>query len=153
MGDSLRHFHTESVRDTDDCMIWPYAKSGAGYGQLRIDGRTVYIHTLVCESEHGPRPVGYQAAHSCGNPSCFNRRHVSWKTPRENQADRVAHGTDLRGERQPRHKLTVRDVFDIRRRAREETQASLAREYQVNPWTIHAIVNRKVWAWLDEEVS
>lgn len=79
---------------SDDCLEWPYARSGVGYGQMRVDGRSVNVHRLVCLKAHGDPPTReHQAAHSCGNRLCCNHRHLSWKTQAENELDKVAHGT------------------------------------------------------------
>lgn len=54
-----------------------------------------------------------------------------------------------RGEGHVAHKLTDRDVRDIRRRlAQGETGASLARRYHVSPSVISEIRTRKAWVHL-----
>lgn len=73
---------------------------------------------------------------------------MRWKTPSENQMDRVAHGTSNRGERCGSARLTENDVRTIRIRS-DERVGVLAREYGVTHGTIIAIRKRKSWAWLD----
>lgn len=84
----------------EECLFWPFGRNWNGYGHLKPHGqRTAYAHRVMCELAHGeaPSPI-HVAAHSCGRGSagCVNPNHLSWKTPRENQLDRRAHGTDRR---------------------------------------------------------
>src|SRR5690349_16938907 len=92
----------------DDCLFWPYSKWGRGYGHVWADGRQQYVHVLVCREANGPAPTPkHEAAHSCGKGhlGCCARKHLSWKTRSENHADKITHGTMLRGDTHPRSKL------------------------------------------------
>lgn len=130
-----------SSRDTDDCVDWPYGRSN-GYGRIR----GTLTHIAVCEQTHGPRPDGMEAAHHCGNPLCVNARHIRWATPLENIADKVAHGTQGRGETVATAKLTEQKVRSIRRRCAEgEAHTELAREFGVSHTAIHLIHTRQTW--------
>lgn len=145
---------------TDDCIVWPYARThipeaqGGGkdrdYAQAKLDGRTRCVHVYVCEKTHGPAPEGMEAAHSCGRQPCINPRHLRWATREENQADRVLHGTSNRGERQWGAKLREQDVIAIKRQAQKGRlwQRAAAERYGVGRKTISDIVTGKTWAWL-----
>jgi hypothetical protein len=80
--------------DLETCIIWPYSKDSDGYGWALLDGMTRSVHRYVCEKEHGP-PIGErnQAAHSCGEPACINRKHLRWATRSENMMDKHEHFT------------------------------------------------------------
>ena len=136
--------------DEDDCLLWPFSHGGRGYGRLRIDGRLQQAHRIMCKYRHGPPPTPvHEAAHSCGNGhlGCVHPMHVSWKTPKENQADKIIHGTSNRGNRSARTKLTQADVLAIR--AAEGTpHRLLAIEYGVAESTISCVIRRHKWAWL-----
>lgn len=78
----------------EECLIWPYSKDSDGYGWDLLEEKMRSVHRFVCEKEHGP-PLGErdQAAHSCGNPSCVNRKHIRWATRSENMIDKHEHLT------------------------------------------------------------
>lgn len=138
--------------ETDECVIWPFAKAANGYGVVRIEGKLLYTHRVVCTKVHGEPPTPeHHAAHSCGNGhlACTNKRHLSWKTPAANQADRLTHGTDGRGEKHGAAKLTEADVLEIRRMRGAVPRPALAERFGVSRRTIGAIHNRKSWAWLE----
>lgn len=132
----------------DECLPWPFAKR-CGYGVL--NGQSVTRR--ICTDANGPPPTPrHHAAHSCGNghKGCCAKRHLSWKTPKENQEDRLIHGTHDRGERSANAKLTENDVREIRALISFLTQKEIAERYGVAPSRISRIKRRKNWAWLTE---
>lgn len=117
-GEPLR-FYRETVAGYagDDCLTWPYGTNGVGYGYLRVNGTRHYVHRYACEQVNGPPPTPeHEASHSCGKGhlGCVNPKHLEWKTSRQNQADRIAHGTHISGELHGRSKLTAEQVRTIR---------------------------------------
>ena len=135
----------------EECLIWPYAKSIAGYGKIRLDGKLCDVHRIVCEHEHGPPPTPkHHAAHLCGkgHEGCCNRKHLEWKTPGENEADKLVHGTSNRGERCGAAKLTQAQVIEIR--SSTKPSRDLAGEYGISKRSVVDIKLRKTWAWLED---
>lgn len=132
----------------DDCLIWPFAIDAKGYGRMLFEGRNHRVSRLVCVKAHGapPSPI-HQAAHSCGKGSsgCVSPHHLSWKTPKENSEDAVAHGTSSAGERHRSAKLQSADVEEIRRREATERRIDLAKEFGVNASTISQVIHHKTW--------
>lgn len=109
-----------------------------------------HVHVLVLEAFDQPRPDGCEALHGPGGP-LDNRwpENLRWGTPTENAADRLRDGTHQRGERQWRHKLTARQVLEIRtRNAAGESYRLLAAEFGVSRSGIMLCVTRRTWAWL-----
>jgi hypothetical protein len=139
----------------DECLLWPYSRT-AGYGRLCREGRDYLVSRLVCEDEHGPAPTeAHEAAHSCGNGKlgCVTRKHLSWKTRVENEADKLVHGTHNRGERQGGAKLTTDDVLAIRALVGQVSQKEIASRFGIGKAQVSRIVNGKTWSWLLNERS
>lgn len=151
-GEPDRYFNeTVMPYEGDECLFWPYARSD-GYPTLSRDGENRYVHRLVCEEANGPPPTPrHQAAHSCGNGhlACVTKRHLSWKTHIDNEADKIGHGTVARGERQGGSKLSEADVLEILALRGTMPQREVARMFGVSKMNISLIQRRKIWAWLE----
>lgn len=105
-----------------------------------------HVHTLVLTAFVGPRPAGMQCRHLDGNPANNHVNNLKWGTPRENQHDRIAHGTSTRGELNGRAKLKAGDVLEIRRRAaNSERHMDIAKDFGVSLSAIERIKSRTSW--------
>jgi hypothetical protein len=122
----------------EECIDWPFGVMKEGYGRLDFRGREYLAHRLICEWAHGPVPEDKeQAAHSCGNRLCVNPHHLRWATRRENEADKVIHGTTNRGARSGSAVLTPDDVRRIRSAVKSGvTMYVLSKQYGVAHKTI-----------------
>lgn len=118
-----------------------------GYVQVNLSSGEAdvrYVHELVLTTFVGPAPEGQECRHRDGarGNNCLVNLHYGTRV--ENQADRVAHGTDLRGEAVYGAKLNPDAVIEIRRsRARLD---DLAEQYGVCRTTIKLARARKTWA-------
>lgn len=130
----------------DECIEWPFSKTKKGYGIFTHKNKRYPAHRFVLIQISGKNPEGLQAAHECGNPSCVNPNHLSWKTQIENEKDKIRHGTLRRGTESSRAKLTDADVLNIF--ASQEPQYALAERYGVHKATIQTIKSGKTWGWL-----
>lgn len=102
-----------------------------------------FVHVAVCKTFHGPRPPGHEVAHGNGIQLDCSAANLSWKTPRENEADKIAHGTRMQGEGHHQHKLTEADVRAIR--TSSETNTALGKQYGVARVTIAYARAGKTW--------
>ena len=147
-GDAPRYLAEVVIPyDGDDCLIWPYYRNEHGYGMVSEGGRRKIVSRIVCGHRHGPPPLPrMDAAHSCGNGAggCVAKRHLSWKTRTQNNADKLTHDTHTRGERSWNAKLTEDDIRRIR--SMTGSQQSIAAVFGVSQTNISQIVRRVRWA-------
>ena len=82
--------------ETDECIIWPFAISGCGYGSVWNGTSMVSAPREVLLVAKGKPPSDeYHAAHQpvvCANRACCNPRHLRWALPTGNSADRLLDG-------------------------------------------------------------
>lgn len=132
-----------------DCLIFPFGKSGTGYGQAVLNGSVDGAHRIVCRLAHGePESEKLVAAHTCGNGhlGCVNPGHLRWATYLENYNDAKDHGKAPAGEAHGCSKLTSKDVQEILDHPTfHGSGAVLAEKYGVSRTTISRIVNRQNW--------
>jgi hypothetical protein len=152
-GDPMWFIHEVALHHTgDECLTWPFSTNN-GYGQIRIDGTMVLATRYVCELVNGPPPTPeHHAAHSCGkgHESCISPIHLDWKTPAENKADELLHGTRNRGERNGQAKITEPEAREILALQGKETRRYLSERFGVSPRTILQIHKGERWGWLSD---
>ena len=140
------------LHDGDACLTWPFARYASGYGMVRHEGRARLASRAMCILAHGDPPSpDCQAAHSCGNghQGCVNPRHLRWRTPRENNADKRLHGTQQRGAQVKGAKLNEDSVRRIRADlARGKPQRAIAASFGVSQRTVSQIERRICWGWV-----
>ena len=115
-----------------------------------LEGRKgAKVATLVCETFHGPRPPGHEVAHVNGDSLDNRAVNLAWKTKAENDADKVLHGTLVRGSACHQSKLSEADVREIRSLAGKVNQREIADRFGIGQPLVSQIVNRRKWAWLE----
>lgn len=135
----------------DDC-VFPPAEFGPrryrGWS-VKIGGKKAIASRYLCELAHGPAPTDqhYDAAHNCGqgHVGCLNPNHLRWATPKENQADRVAHGTDMPGMKNVTSKLTDDQVREIRRVGYSMHKDDLGAMYGVTGTCVWYVIEGYTW--------
>lgn len=156
-GEALAFLHNVVLKHTgDECLRWPFnrvkTREGRFYARIHLDEGEVLVSRYVCEKVHGAPPTpDHQAAHSCGkgHEACVAPGHLSWKTPAENNADKLVHGTHDRGERSANAKLTAAHVVQIKLNPDRLSRKALADRFGVSPANITMIRQGKRWAWLE----
>lgn len=150
-GSRLQWLLNHAAYEGDDCLRWPFPYDPNGYGSVTRGGKTFSASRIICEEAHGAPPSpDHEAAHSCGrgNAGCLNRNHIRWLLPVDNQAERLAHGTDVRGEKNVHHKLTEQDVLAIRCLEGVEGPSAVGKAYGVSKTAVMKIWRRENWGWL-----
>ena len=125
----------------------PICVDSVGYKSTKVFGRTVRLHRLICDANHGAPPPGQNVArHLDGNKLNNAPENLRWGTQAENCQDSIRHGTFPMGERSSRSKLTLADVDEIKaRRHAGEAGAALAAEFEVTQQTICDITKGRTW--------
>lgn len=148
-GEPMRFVQEALSSNTDQHIIWPYARTSQGgcCGYVyNKDGGTNLVHRLICTLAHGPPPSDqHEAAHSCGVSLCCNPAHIYWATHKENERDKLKHGTLLRGERIAQSKLTAAKVLLIRAKKGNATQRQIAAEFGIAQAQVCRILHRDTW--------
>lgn len=146
--------YVRKAEDVDGCWEWTgYTQPVTnhpelrGYGQMRVDDRTVLTHVFSWERHIGPVPDGLCVLHRCDNRPCVRPDHLFLGTKKDNIQDALGKDRIPWGDRASWSKLTMEQVLEIRERARRggESYCALARAYGVNDTTIRHIVHRKNW--------
>ena len=154
------------------CAIWTGAKSGGGYGQMRVNGVLMYVHRYIWEQANRPLRDGEWICHTCDVPACCRLEHLFLCNAEIDSHDMVAKGRHFAAREPERHRevmrrlgkthipvrgeqhhatvLTDTGVVDLRRRYAEHsaTVRELAAEYGVSVGTIYNVLNRKTWTHL-----
>lgn len=120
------------------------------YGHLKVTlskpGQRVTrdVHWLVTRAFLGDPPPGTEACHGTGGASDNSLANLRYGTCAQNQQDRLRDGTDSRGEKNVRAKLTWEKVRQIRLRA-SEPHRLLAEEFGVSPAAIWQVLHNRQW--------
>lgn len=137
-------------RPETGCLLWAGWKLN-GYGNIRWQGKRLYVHRSIYEDVHGPIPKGLCVCHACDTPTCVNPEHLFLGTIQENTADKVGKNRQSRGAAHARSgekhhavKLTELQVAEIRA-TKGATQAAMANKYGVSQSTISHIFTKRRW--------
>jgi hypothetical protein len=125
---------------------------GVGYRGVQLCKDRKYthflVHRLVLEAFVGPCPEGMVCRHFPDRDPANNRLdNLSWGTGEQNQADRVAHGTDGRGAKNPHARLKESDVRALRHLHATGlyTLKTLGDAYGVHLSTVFNVVRHRNW--------
>lgn len=154
-GERVRFVQEEvlSYKGTD-CLVWPFPLTTHGRAYFRIGGKLTSVSRYVCQHRHGPPPAdSYHAAHSCGkgHTGCISPKHLSWKTPAENNADKKLHGTHQVGEQSPTAKISTDDAKQIISLRGKLTQREIGEMFGISSAHVCSIQRGTWWKHLDRK--
>lgn len=143
--------YTKIAKSPVLCWNWIGPKNHAGYGSMKINQKQIGAHRFSYKLHIGDIPIGLFVCHSCDNPSCVNPTHLWLGTPQENMTDKIKKGRTrschMYGETNPKSKLSVRDVEEIRKlyKTGSYTQRKLGKIYKMSHTAIGDILRHKSW--------
>lgn len=127
---------------------WEYCggRDKNGYGKVKAAGNLSLRAHRVSWEHHAARPVpdGAMILHSCDNPPCINPEHLRPGSAAENSNDKILRGRSMRGELNPRARLTKADVVEILENP-DLSIAALARKHGVTEGTVAHVRHRRSW--------
>lgn len=136
-----------SPRTRPGFILKPCPTPGKAYLRvcLRRDNENHHrpVHQLVAEAFHGPRGASQVVRHLDGNSVNNQANNLCWGTPKENEQDKVAHGTAPMGTKQPGALLDEERVRLIR--SSPLSLNALAAQLGVSRYTVRDV--RKRWSW------
>jgi hypothetical protein len=138
------------VQIGEGCWLWTGATSSTGYGAFGLEGgQMVGAHRFAYYLANGPIPDNAFVCHTCDTPACIRPAHLFVGTQADNMADKVSKGRQYRpvGEKNRMAKLVAADVLEIRARfANGDHYRDIARDYNLHPEYVHAVVSGRRWA-------
>ncbi len=129
------------------CWVW-IASTRDGYGQIWYNSTMMFSHRMSYILEYGSIPEDLCVLHKCDNRGCVRPEHLYPGTRSQNSKDMIDSKRQTSGERNPRCKLTVSQIFEIRRLsslgiAQQEIIRTMG--LSVVQQQISHIVNNKNW--------
>ena len=142
MRDAVARFEAK-CRKTAGCWEWTAALGSQGYGHFWFQGKPRPASQVSHLLYVGAIPPGQHVLHRCDNRKCVRPDHLFLGTNRENVADKVSKGRQLKGMSLVTSKLTDNDVLAIR--ADPRSQRALARAFGVSHTVIGQIKAGQLW--------
>ena len=170
-GRSLKFHITPDIRERllanyainteTDCWEWQRAKYPAGYGTIKIQGKTYGTHRVMYRMWYGEFDYSLFVCHKCDNRICINPDHLFLGTGSDNMKDAFAKGRlddalskanrcVMRGADNPGAKLTWDQVDYIRKEYRPHDKEfgckPLAKRFGINKRTLLKVISGEVYS-------
>jgi len=134
------------VHKTESCWLWTGLISQDGYGKVGYNYKTYRAHRLIFELLTKQNINNKYLCHSCDNPLCVNPKHLFIGTQKDNIKDASNKNRRAIGEKHPQHKLTEKEVLEIRNLKKNgKTIKELSYLFKVNQSSISAITTYRYW--------
>jgi hypothetical protein len=135
-----------------NCWNWNLNKAGEKYGWIYyIDNRQIGVHRIMASLTFYGFNIDSPlfVCHKCDNPSCINPKHLFIGTQQDNTDDMVKKKRHAFGEKNGHHKLTDKDVINIRfLYSNGETMLELSKMYDVSKEQIRNIIHKISWKYI-----
>jgi hypothetical protein len=105
-----------------DCIEGPGWFTETGYKKTRHNGKIWRSHRLAWTLVNGPIPEGMHICHSCDNRACSNVEHLFLGTHRDNMADMMKKGRQVKGEKNGQSKITTDQAIEIKSYLQQQCQ-------------------------------
>lgn len=132
---------------SDEWTILKQTEMHRGYMTVALRRRTKRVHRLVLTAFVGPCPAGMEGTHFPDRDKKNNRlTNLRWATPKQNQADRLTHGTDARGEKHHcavLNEQAVREIFELK--SKGFSYKAIANKFGVDKATVKDVVAGRTW--------
>ncbi len=132
-----------------ECWNWLGCYNNSGYGQVRIDRKSILVHRFSWEIHKGKIPDEMCVLHKCDNPFCVNPNHLFLGTNQDNINDKMNKNRqpDLKGEKNGNSKLTLDQVKHIKQLCYEGKflQKEIAKMFNMSYSLISDINKNKIW--------
>lgn len=151
-------YSVDSIGNVHFCkgILKPFVKNG--YLAVNLTKNKIckhyYIHRLVAEA-FIPNPNGFREVNHINCDKHNNSvDNLEWCDRKRNLQHSYEHGLKRRGETHGCHKLTEKEVMNIRKEYvkgdRKHSLHALGEKYGVSYSTIQAIVKGRLWSYLKE---
>jgi hypothetical protein len=136
------------------CWVWTAGKNNKGYGLSRARylgyQERVLVHRLSYEDAGGFIPKGAWVLHKCDNRPCVNPSHLFLGNAKDNVADMIAKGRDvrtpMRGTRNGNAILTDDKVIAMRKAyIAGKNRFEVAKMFGMSSNAVSDIINGRSW--------
>lgn len=151
MKKSIKERFFDKIEKSDDgCWNWIAGKNSAGYGVLKISGKSVYAHRLSFELFIGPIPEGLCVCHQCDKRGCVRPDHFFLGTKADNWNDMIRKGRrSVIGELNDNSKLNEEDVILIKDMLNHgRSMGLIASDFDVSKTCVAHIKYGNTWSYL-----
>lgn len=144
------------------CLIWTASKRGR-YGCTKVKGKNMSAHraSYLVKTKGAEIPTEIngkvvQIRHICGNELCVAQDHIEIGTILENHADKMIHGTGIKGEKNKMAKITEETASKIKKSRFDqgdpsyESQQKRADRFGVTRGLVNSIDRGMSWAHLED---